>query len=338
MAWIESHQDLAHHPKVARLAGTLEVSVPAAIGHLHCLWWWCLSYADDGDLTDFSDFEIAYAAQWQGEPDVFVEALQKAGWLDGREVHDWHEYGGKLAEKRMADAQRKRNMRSFYAEGTADAVKQRDGSRCRYCGKTVNWSDRRSEDGATYDHIDPYGPETEQNVVVACRGCNSRKGQRTPEEAGLTLKPVSGRTKSALDAGQVSISREQDTTEQNTTEDNTTEETAPLPAQAIPDDSSTLNDLKAILVELFGEPPPKNWSLYNRIATWIRDQGGDVGQVRLKAGLIFEEWGRKACTATALEKHWTRYDAEVGQLSDEDVKRYQAEVRRQRRRKEIHGT
>lgn len=259
MAWIESHQDLAHHPKVARLAGMLEVSVPAAIGHLHCLWWWCLSYADDGNLTDFSDFEIGYAAQWQGEPEVFVEALQKAGWLDGREVHDWHEYGGKLAERRRQDAERKRKARAKTSAG-------------------------RPPDSPKDDPAD---------------------GVRR---------------------------------EQNTTEDNTTEETAPLPAQTIPDDSSTLHDLKAVLVELFGEPPPKNWSLYNRIATWIRDQGGTVGEVRLKAGLIFEEWGRKACTATSVEKYWTRYDAAVGQLSDEDVKRYQAEVRRTRRRKEIHGT
>lgn len=101
---------------------------------------------------------------------------------------------------------------------------------------------------------------------------------------------------------------------------------------------TTLADLKTALVDLFGEPPPQNWSLYNRIATWIRDQGGTPEDVRLKAARIAEEWGPKACTVTALEKHWNRYDAEVGQLSAEDVKRYQAEVRRLQRRKEIHGT
>lgn len=112
MAWIESHQELAHHPKVARLAHALDVSVPTAIGHLHCLWWWCLAYAEDGELDGFSAFEIAHAAQWQEEPDVFVEALGDAGWLDDTRVHDWHEYGGKLAERRRQDAERKRKARA----------------------------------------------------------------------------------------------------------------------------------------------------------------------------------------------------------------------------------
>jgi hypothetical protein len=114
VAWIESHQDLAHHPKVARLARALDVSVPAAIGHLHLFWWWCLSYADDGDITEFDAFELAHGAQWRGEPDVFVDALED-GWVDGvdgrKEVHDWHEYAGKLVERRRADAERKREAR-----------------------------------------------------------------------------------------------------------------------------------------------------------------------------------------------------------------------------------
>lgn len=116
MAWIESHQELAHHPKVARLSYMLDVHPARAVGHLHMFWWWCLSYADDGDVTDFSPFELAHGAQWDGEPDVFVKALRECGWLDdvdGRtEVHDWWDYAGKLVERRRADAERKRQARS----------------------------------------------------------------------------------------------------------------------------------------------------------------------------------------------------------------------------------
>lgn len=205
MAWIESHQELAHHPKVARLSYMLDVEPPHAIGHLHCLWWWALSYADDGDLTQFEPWEIATAAQWRGDADLFVKALIECGWLDETEdirleIHDWWSYAGKLVERRQESAKRKRSMRSFYADGTADVIKKRDGKRCRYCGKGVNWSDRRSKDGATYDHLDPYGPETEENIVVACRGCNSQKGQRTPEEAGMELLPPPNPIKSASSA------------------------------------------------------------------------------------------------------------------------------------------
>jgi hypothetical protein len=103
----------------------------------------------------------------------------------------------------------------------------------------------------------------------------------------------------------------------------------------VPDDGSTLNDLKAVLVELCGEPPPKQWSLLNRVATWIRDNDGTAGEVRYKASRIAQEWGVKAVTVASIEKHWTRYDAEVGQLTDADVKRYQSELRRERQRREI---
>jgi len=45
MAWIESNQELARHPKAKKAARMLGISVPAVVGHLHFLWWWCLEYA-----------------------------------------------------------------------------------------------------------------------------------------------------------------------------------------------------------------------------------------------------------------------------------------------------
>ncbi len=77
--------------------------------------------------------------------------------------------------------------RSKIAIDVAAQVKKRDGSRCRYCGQRVDWSNRRGPSGATYDHVDPRGPAAPENVVVACRKCNSFKGLRTPSEAGMHL-------------------------------------------------------------------------------------------------------------------------------------------------------
>jgi hypothetical protein len=48
--WIQSHQDVREHPKTRKLAARLRVNVPEAVGLLHLLWWWALSYASDGDL------------------------------------------------------------------------------------------------------------------------------------------------------------------------------------------------------------------------------------------------------------------------------------------------
>lgn len=73
------------------------------------------------------------------------------------------------------------------------AIKTRDHNRCRYCGVPVNWRDRRGPTGGTYDHIVPItagGQETMENIVVACRRCNSAKGARPLAESGLSLRPV----------------------------------------------------------------------------------------------------------------------------------------------------
>lgn len=127
MAWIESHQELAHHPKVARLAGKLDITVPTAIGHLHCLWWWCLAYAETGDVTDFDVYELAHAAQWAGDPGVFVKGLMESGWLDDSDgrtvVHDWYEYAGKLVERRRSDTERKRKTRAVVSDGRPSDIR-----------------------------------------------------------------------------------------------------------------------------------------------------------------------------------------------------------------------
>lgn len=65
-----------------------------------------------------------------------------------------------------------------------DNVYARDKGRCQYCGTALS---RRE---ATIDHVLPRarGGRTQwTNVVLACRACNQRKGDRNPEEAGLRL-------------------------------------------------------------------------------------------------------------------------------------------------------
>lgn len=60
------------------------------------------------------------------------------------------------------------------------AVFARDGHRCQYCGTGAE----------NLDHVVPRsrgGSHTWENVVAACRRCNTRKGDRSPEEAGLSL-------------------------------------------------------------------------------------------------------------------------------------------------------
>jgi 5-methylcytosine-specific restriction endonuclease McrA len=63
---------------------------------------------------------------------------------------------------------------------TRRAVFARDQWSCQYCGGAAE----------NLDHVVPRskgGLHTWENVVAACRRCNSRKENRTPHEAGLQL-------------------------------------------------------------------------------------------------------------------------------------------------------
>lgn len=60
----------------------------------------------------------------------------------------------------------------------------RDGYRCQYCRR------RPSTSELTYDHVIPVargGPKSWENIVTCCIPCNRKKGNRTPEEAGMKL-------------------------------------------------------------------------------------------------------------------------------------------------------
>lgn len=111
MAWIESHQELRHHPKTRRVARALNVSVPAVVGHLHCFWWWAMDYAQDGNLSRYDDGDIADAAGWEGDASQFVDALRDARFIDDTEIHDWNQYVGKLMGQRLKNAEKKRAAR-----------------------------------------------------------------------------------------------------------------------------------------------------------------------------------------------------------------------------------
>lgn len=113
MAWIESHQAVGGHPKTKKLARLLGVSLPAAVGHLHYLWWWALDFAQDGNLSKYDAYDIKDATHWEGDETTMLDALVETGFIDetdeGLFLHDWEEYAGKLLERRAKDRARKRS-------------------------------------------------------------------------------------------------------------------------------------------------------------------------------------------------------------------------------------
>jgi 5-methylcytosine-specific restriction endonuclease McrA len=70
------------------------------------------------------------------------------------------------------------------------AVFVRDGFECQYCGTAAE----------NVDHVIPRsrgGPHSWENVVAACKACNTRKENRLPHEVGMKLrsKPAAPREK-----------------------------------------------------------------------------------------------------------------------------------------------
>lgn len=116
MAWIKSFQELGRHPKTRRLARSLGISMPEAVGHLNYLWWWTLDFAKDGILSRYTVEDIADGGEWEGDPAKFVDALIDAGFLDcdeeGMSIHDWAEYGGKLVKEREDNYNRVKRSRA----------------------------------------------------------------------------------------------------------------------------------------------------------------------------------------------------------------------------------
>ncbi|RIH83103.1 HNH endonuclease [Calidithermus terrae] len=82
-------------------------------------------------------------------------------------------------------------------------VFKRDGYVCQYCGRPAR--------DLTLDHVLPRsrgGPSTWDNLVAACRPCNHKKADRTPEEAGMKLLREPRRPTQALWLNILEVPRE----------------------------------------------------------------------------------------------------------------------------------
>lgn len=100
MSWIRSDKALLHHPKTAHLKVLLKVDLATIIGRLHMLWWWCLDYALDGDLSKHPPKIIEDAC---GIP---IRDLMRAGFVDSRprrRIHDWWDNQGNYLKLRFRD-------------------------------------------------------------------------------------------------------------------------------------------------------------------------------------------------------------------------------------------
>lgn len=123
MAWIESHQSLKEHPKVLDLMNLMGWSLDETIGKLHRFWWWCVDYAEDGDLRKHNDSRLAAAVGLNGDAGgQFVESMVKSCWIDRQpyfRVHEWWTYFGRFLQIKYKHNQcRWRRIQELYQNGS----------------------------------------------------------------------------------------------------------------------------------------------------------------------------------------------------------------------------
>ena len=122
--------DMMNDWHVAQLARALDVAYVTAAGIITLTWTWVQKNAPDGDLTGVDPCSIAFGIRYTEDADTLISALIASEVIDRDEsgrltVHDWHDHGGRLNEKRVADAERKRRARQAEDSGavreTSDA-------------------------------------------------------------------------------------------------------------------------------------------------------------------------------------------------------------------------
>lgn len=122
------------HPKTEHLAELLSISMAQAVGHLEALFHFTAKYAMRGNIGSWGNKQIAKRCLWDGDPDVFVQALINAnggkrhGWIEAHSehrliVHDWHRHADESVKKTL-----KNNNESFVMSDESSTVPELSGT------------------------------------------------------------------------------------------------------------------------------------------------------------------------------------------------------------------
>ena len=195
MTWGKVSDDLHSHPKWTGASVNAKALWVTALSY-------CSGYLTDGKV-DAADHLPTLAVETFGlVPSSMRKAKAAASELaerglwkttdSGWRFHDWKDNNPMASQVR---SKRKKDKRRDWLHKTDEGrelkrrVRERDGIACAWCAEPVRWGANRAPDGGTYEHIDPDGPNTLENVVVAHNHCNGRKSDRDAEEMGMKLYP-----------------------------------------------------------------------------------------------------------------------------------------------------
>lgn len=181
MSWLKSSDASHSHPAVFQALEHPEAD-DRTVNELFGCMARCAAYvaAFEGDyVVRLGPFkQIAGMSRWQ----LLIDQAVSAGYATRVELEDGAE-ALRLVEDEELFHMIPRSARDWANQRHRDArnlaltvpVRLRDGDGCRWCGVIVNWRDRKSARGGTYDHIVPGKAGTPETFVVACKSCNSSR-------------------------------------------------------------------------------------------------------------------------------------------------------------------
>lgn len=231
--WFRFYNDAINDPKVLKLPeGTR--------------WHWvallCVASKYEGSLPALADIALLLRMPEQKAAKLLT-TLALAGFLDKTETgfrpHNWdgRQFKSDDSIERVRKYRERRRASGLpaYTDYSAfyGAIETRDGKKCVYCLSTSK---------LVVDHMVPIvagGTDDLDNLAFACKGCNSGKSGRTPEQAGMTVRVTTAAQ--ALQRYRDSTNRVTVTvTAQENREQNTEKNSEPIGSgAAAPDDPRT---------------------------------------------------------------------------------------------------
>ena len=204
MAWLRIGDNATTHPLMSQLLAATDLKHHEKNETFGVLVQ--LAAVSAGHLTD-AIVEYGLLAQIApGRERHVLETLKRAGLAREDEVEERKVIRLVLDDEEFIHARRReeveldrRRARDKRTPGLYAQVRVRDGDSCRWCGKSVSWTNRSGYRAATYDSLNSHRDSTVDSLVIACKTCNSRRGD------GVELSLLNPPTPERLVYGQKTV-------------------------------------------------------------------------------------------------------------------------------------
>lgn len=205
MSWLKTSDASAWHPMLMRvLEWQLSRREPWLVNEVYGFMSRCAVQCAQHETDYVVDAGVAMqTAQDMGRFEVLVQVCTDTGLLTSVAIPDEttgrDRPGFKIVEEKDLWHMILRSEREWETQRRKDVgntawtveVRRRDGDACRWCGSVVGWGgDKKSGRSGTYDHRVPgQGATGPEDLYVACRTCNSARGDEKNREWNRTLLP-----------------------------------------------------------------------------------------------------------------------------------------------------